>query len=108
MKNAPLILIDVQQGFDDPQGGSRNNPDAEANIARLLAAWREYHLPVIHVQHCSVHADSPLRPGQPGCDFKPETAPQPDEKQFTKTVNSAFIGVAAWKTTCVKNTMIRW
>lgn len=33
-----LVLIDVQQGLADPSLGKRNNPDAEANMARLLAA----------------------------------------------------------------------
>ena len=32
-----LIIIDVQDGLDDPRLGKRNNPDAESNIARLLA-----------------------------------------------------------------------
>jgi nicotinamidase-related amidase len=34
-QNAALIVIDVQQGFDDPAFGPRNNPQAEENIARL-------------------------------------------------------------------------
>jgi nicotinamidase-related amidase len=92
MKNPALLLIDVQCGFDDPAWGARNNPTAEANIARLLTAWRGAGLPVIHIQHTSVLPGSPLASCQPGCDFKPEAEPLPGETHFTKTVNSAFIG----------------
>lgn len=92
MKQAALILIDVQQGFDDPSWGNRNNPDAEKNIVRLLAKWRERHLFVIHVKHCSTKPNSPLRPNTPGYEFKPEATPLGNEVVFTKKVNSAFIG----------------
>jgi nicotinamidase-related amidase len=92
-KNAALILIDIQQGFDDLQyWGPRNNPGAEANAAKLLAAWRESRRPVFHVQHRSTTPGSPLRPGQPGCDHKPEVKPLPGEPVIGKNVNSAFIG----------------
>jgi nicotinamidase-related amidase len=92
-KNAALILIDIQQGFDDLKyWGPRNNPQAEANAGRLLQAWRASGRPLFHVQHRSTTPVSPLRPGQPGCDFKPEVKPLPGEPVIGKSVNSAFIG----------------
>ena len=87
-----LLTIDVQQGFDDPIWGRRNNPDAETHISRLISLWRREKRPIIHIQHCSVEAGSPLRPEQPGCQFKPEAKPIEGEPVFKKTVNSAFIG----------------
>lgn len=89
---AALLLIDVQQGLDDPRWGARNNPDAELRIADLLAAWRAVGWPVIHVQHLSLDARSPLREDAPGHAFKAEALPMADESVFRKHVNSAFIG----------------
>lgn len=92
MNKPALLVIDVQKGLDDPSLGQRNNPDAESNIAVLLAAWRKKDLPVIHIQHCSVAPDSLLRPELPGNAFKEVAQPLPGEKHFRKSVNSAFIG----------------
>lgn len=89
---ATLILIDVQDGFDAPYWGERNNPDAERNIERLLARWRASSRPVIHVRHDSVEPDSALRPDSPGNAIKHEAAPGPGEPVVGKHVNSAFIG----------------
>ena len=90
--NPALLLVDVQQAFDDPSWGPRNNPGAEAAIARLLAAFRDKGLPVIHVKHDSVEPQSTLRPELPGNALKPEAAPLTGEPLFSKSVNSAFIG----------------
>jgi nicotinamidase-related amidase len=90
--NATLILIDVQDGFDAPYWGERNNPDAERNIERLLARWRASHRPVIHVRHDSVEPDSALRPDSPGNAIKDEATPGTGEPVIGKHVNSAFIG----------------
>ena len=90
--NTALIVIDVQKGLDDPMWGERNNPNAENNISRIISFWRNNKRPVIHIQHCSVETNSPLRPNQPGVEFKPEAAPLPGEIIFQKSVHSAFIG----------------
>lgn len=92
MKKTALIVIDVQMGFDAPSWGVRNNPDAESNIALLLASWRRSNLPVVHIQHCSLEPNSPLRADHQGNAFKDEASPLDGEMVFTKTVNSAFIG----------------
>lgn len=91
-KNTALLVIDVQQGFNDPRWGERNNPDAEQNIARLLQAWRNLGMPVIHVQHDSLAPDGAFVPGTPGHAPKSEAMPLPSESVHHKTVNSAFIG----------------
>jgi nicotinamidase-related amidase len=91
MNAAALVLIDIQAGFDNPAWGDRNNVQAEANAARLLAAWRDAGAPVIHIRHVSREPGSPLGPG-PGSAFKAEVTPLPGETIFEKSVNSAFIG----------------
>lgn len=87
-----LVLVDVQQAIDDPKWGPRNNPDAEARIAELLAAWREAKAPVVHIRHDSTEAASPYRPGQPGNTFKACAMPGAGERVLAKPTNSAFIG----------------
>jgi len=92
--NAALIIVDVQQGFSEADyfGGQRNNPDAEANIKRILDVWRASQRPIFHVKHNSTEPKSPLRPGQAGNAIQPDVAPQNNEPLIEKTVNSAFIG----------------
>ena len=87
-----LIVIDVQQAFDDPSWGQRNNPAAEANVAALLAGWRKTRRPVIHVQHRSQRPESLFHPDRPGFAVKPEAEPLPGEPVIFKEVNSGFIG----------------
>jgi len=90
--DAALIVIDVQKGFDDPKWGKRNNPQAEANIAKLLEAWRHSGRPVIHIQHCSKEPGSPLWSDSPGNAIKEIAEPIQGEPIIQKSVNSAFIG----------------
>ncbi|MEP6614348.1 MAG: cysteine hydrolase family protein [Mucilaginibacter sp.] len=89
-----LILIDIQQGFDDIAywGGERNNPDAELNARKLLDYWRAHNLPLFHIQHCSTNPNSLLAASNPGNAHKEIVKPLPGEPVIKKSVNSAFIG----------------
>lgn len=89
---AALVLVDLQRAIDHPSWGVRNNPQAEANVARLLAHWRAKRWPIWHVRHDSVEPQSHYRPGQAGHDFKPEAAPRTGEPVIGKRTNNAFIG----------------
>lgn len=91
-ESSALLVIDMQQGFDHPAWGRRNNPAAEANAWRLLQDWRRRGAPVIHIHHASPAPDGRLRLGEPGHAPKPETLPLPSEPVFLKSVNSSFIG----------------
>ena len=95
MKRPALVVIDVQKAIDHESWsryGARNNPEAERNIARLLARWREKAWPIYHVRHDSHEPQSAYRPGQPGHEFKAEARPLPGETIVAKQTNSAFVG----------------
>ena len=87
-----LLVIDVQEGFSHPNWGQRNNLEAEANIARLIEAWRKGGRPVIHVHHDSTSPSGFFVPGTPGNAPKLQAMPRHGEPVHHKTVNSGFIG----------------
>ncbi|KAJ8122614.1 hypothetical protein ONZ43_g1236 [Nemania bipapillata] len=88
-----LLLIDIQQGFNEPSYTGRSTPNFEANIAKLLAAFRAAeNAHVIHVCHHSREDASPLHPSHPGVQFMDYAMPHPGEIVRSKDVNSAFIG----------------
>jgi nicotinamidase-related amidase len=89
-----LLVVDLQRGFDEPHWGRRNNPLLEPRCTALLRAWRASGRPVVHMRHMSTEPLSPLRPGQPGNELKPETAPVAGEAVIEKRAHSAFIGTS--------------
>src|SRR5438128_1728921 len=90
--DAVLMIVDMQKAIDDPIWRPRNNPEAEERIVALLAAWRNAQMPIIHVRHDSLEAQSPYRPGTAGHSFKAEVTPVEGEHVIGKNTNSAFIG----------------
>jgi nicotinamidase-related amidase len=92
--NAALLLIDVQKAFDDPAWGAVHAPGTDANIARLLEAWRQTSRPIVHVKHDSTEPGSTLGPDAPGNELKDVARPHYGERLFHKHVNSAFIGTS--------------
>jgi nicotinamidase-related amidase len=91
---AALLVIDVQKGFEHPSWGPRNNPDAEAQIGKLLAAWRASGWPVIHVYHDSADPAGCFVPGSRGHPAMDFIQARPEESVYHKSVNSAFIGTS--------------
>ena len=86
-----LVVIDVQRGFEG-RTEERSNPTAEANIARLIVAFREVGRPIIHIRHASIEPGSPLRPELPGHAPMLFAAEAPGEPVLVKSVNGAFAG----------------
>lgn len=94
-----LLLIDVQKGVDvlehwGGRNGRRNNPNAEKNMAKLLAAWRRKGLPVAFTMHDSREAASPLKLSLPTGGMKTGFDPEDDDIVVCKDVNSGFIGTS--------------
>jgi nicotinamidase-related amidase len=100
-----LVLIDVQEGFNDPVWGKRNNSQFEQKVSQLLDHWRVIRNPVIHVQHLSIENNSPLRADCKGSRFMSFVAPSSGEAIVTKNVNSAFIGTELEK--CLRKVHVK-
>jgi len=92
-----LVVVDVQQGFDQPVWGRRNNLECERHIAALIDHWRDSGWPVVFVRHDSSDPASPLAPGTPGNAFQDVLTGSPD-LLVTKSVNSAFHGAPSLQT----------
>lgn len=93
-----LLIIDMQKGMLATRLPPRNNPDADDNIARLQAAWRDAGQPVVNVRHISREATSVFAPGQPGAEFQGRFAPLRHEHVVEKNVPDAFVntGLERW------------
>ena len=83
MRSTALVVVDVQEAFDDEAyWGRRNNPECEANVGALIAAWRAAGGPIVFARHEFETHDWA---------FKDVVTGEPD-LLVSKTVNSAFYG----------------
>ncbi|MGO4907283.1 cysteine hydrolase family protein [Pseudorhodobacter sp. W20_MBD10_FR17] len=89
-----LLVIDCQMEFTrrTAAGIPRSNPDAEVNIASLIAAFRGKGLAVFHIRHDDPNPKSSFRLGTPGGEVMPCAQDLPDEPVFVKHGSSAFAG----------------
>ena len=87
-----LVVIDVQDAFDHPRWGRRNNRDADRNIATLVDAFVGAALPVVFVQHTSGKPGSLFHPEDPGHALKDYLRTSTPDLLVTKTVHSSFHG----------------
>jgi nicotinamidase-related amidase len=89
-----LIVVDVQRAFDEWEaaGKRRNNPEAVARIADLLAAFRDRGAPIFHIRHQGTRPNSSFLAEASGYPVKDEAREIEGESVIVKRVNSAFIG----------------
>ena len=89
-----LLVIDTQMAFVARRdaGHPWANPDADARIAALLAAFRAKDLPVLHVLHHGQDPRDDFHADSPGAQVQPAAAPLPGEPVFIKHGSSAFMG----------------
>jgi len=89
-----LLVIDVQKAFEEiaATGVKRNTPEAEGQIAALLAGFRKAGAAVIHIRHASLAPASRFRPEHSGFAVSDVGREQPGEPVLVKNVNSSFIG----------------
>lgn len=91
--NAALIVVDVQEGFDDPKYAPfKNNPQADKNIESVIKVWERHGRPIVVVQHNSIGSSDVLNPSKPGNALKPYVKAIKPALSVSKTVNSAFYG----------------
>ena len=95
MKTA-LLVIDVQMALahDDSAGAARSCPDAEQNVAALLAAFRERGDKVVHIHHHALDPADPFHAEAPGAAVQPFAEPAEGEALIIKHVSSGFVGTS--------------
>lgn len=91
MKQA-LLIIDVQNDYFEGGRMALHQPQkALSNIEKVLAAFRERGLPVIHVQHISSHNGTFFLPDTEGARIHKNLTPLEDEVLIVKHDPNSFL-----------------
>src|SRR5690606_12608546 len=89
-----LVIVDIQNDYFP--GGTmalEGSPEAAAQAAKLLAAFRAKGLPVVHVQHLSTRPGATFfLPDTKGAEINEAVAPRTGEKLVVKHTPSSFRG----------------
>ncbi|HET7464405.1 MAG TPA: cysteine hydrolase family protein [Longimicrobium sp.] len=90
IERSALLVIDVQESFraDAARWARRSNPALEANLVRLVDAYRDAGLPVIWILHTD--GDGPFRPESGLVRVQEWLQPREGEPVLHKTTRNAF------------------
>jgi len=87
-----LLIVDIQNDYF-PGGAMEleGSTEAGAQAAKLLKAFREKSLPIIHIQHVAKHAGATFfLPDTKGMEIHPAVTPAAGETLFQKNYPSSF------------------
>lgn len=88
-QDSALLVIDVQDSFKaTPRWERRNNPALEANVDRLVQAFRAAGRPVFYILHSD--PDEGFQTTSPFYKLMDFLAPRPDEPVLHKTTRNCF------------------
>jgi nicotinamidase-related amidase len=89
IEQSALLVIDAQDSFKaTPRWGQRNNPDFEANVARLITAYRAAGLPIIYFLHTD--DDPGFETTSKHFKLMDFIVPKPDEPVLQKNTRNVF------------------
>ena len=90
--NTALLLIDIQKDYF-PNGAMAlaGSTEAGRRAGEMLQCFRQRHLPVVHVQHLSLHPGAAFfLPGTEGACFHETVRPLPGETVIQKHFSNSF------------------
>jgi nicotinamidase-related amidase len=89
IEQSALLVIDAQDSFKVlPRWARRSSPDFEANVDRLVQAYRAAGLPVVFVLHTD--GDESFAPGSPHVKLMDFLVRRENEPLLTKNTRNAF------------------